>query len=200
VPYPWNPVFALAKLKAASLPSVIPNNQALWVPALILKLDSTDTTPCLLPKDNDSEPLFASRTLFAGCLIESHLTHNQEAQELCRRRLEVLEKKKIDSRDISLAQLAQAESYFLSGDRARSREAIQRSMDHTAKMFQSQHQDTASALELLARVDLKEGKAVDALTHAKAAVDTAAAVFGEGAGGTKAPTKTLLEASKANVT
>jgi tetratricopeptide (TPR) repeat protein len=150
-----------------------------------------------VPKDNDSEPLFASRVLFTGCLIESHLTRYQEAQELCRRGLEVIEKKKVDSRDVSLAHLALAESYFLSGDLARSRELIVKSMDRTAKLFQAQHQDTVSALDLLARVDLKEAKPADALAHAKAAVDMAAAVFGEGAGGTKGPTQTFLEASKA---
>jgi tetratricopeptide (TPR) repeat protein len=151
-----------------------------------------------VPKDNDSEPLFASRVLFAGCVIESHRGNYQEAQELCRRGLEVLEKKKIDSRDVSLAHLALAESYFLSGDLAHSREFAEKSMEHTAKMFQPKHQDTVTALELLARVDLKEAKPADALAHAKAALDMAVAVFGEGAGGTKGPAQTLQAVTKAN--
>jgi tetratricopeptide (TPR) repeat protein len=151
-----------------------------------------------VPMSNDSEPIFASRTLFAGCVIESHLARYPEAQELCRRGLEVIEKKKIDSRDVSLAYLARAESYFLSGDLARSRESIAKSMDHTANMFQPRHQDTVSALELLARVDLKEAKPAEALAHAKSALDMALEVFGEGAGGTRGPAKTFLEASKAN--
>jgi ATP/maltotriose-dependent transcriptional regulator MalT len=151
-----------------------------------------------VPKDNDSEPLFASRVLFAGCIIESHRGNYQEGQELCRRGLEVLEKKKIDSRDVSLADLAMAESYFLSGDLARSREFAEKSMEHTAKMFQPKHQDTVAALELLARVDLKEAKPADAVAHAEAAVDMAMAVFGKGAGGTKGPMQTLQAAAKAN--
>ncbi len=151
-----------------------------------------------VPKDNDSEPLFASRVLFAGCIIESHRGNYQEAQELCRRGMVVLEKKKIDSRDVSLAHLALAESYFLSGDLARSREFAEKSMEHTAKMFQPKHQDTVSALELLARVDLKEAKPADALAHAKAALDMAVAVFGEGAGGTKDSAQILQAVTKAN--
>jgi tetratricopeptide (TPR) repeat protein len=151
-----------------------------------------------VPKDNDSEPLFASRVLFAGCIIESHRGNYQEAQELCRRGMVVLEKKKIDSRDVSLAHLALAESYFLSGDLARSREFAEKSMEHTAKMFQPKHQDTVTALELLARVDLKEAKPADALAHAKAALDMAVAVFGEGAGGTKDPAQILQAVTKAN--
>jgi len=66
-------------------------------------------------------------------------------------------------------------------------------MAHIAKMFRAQHRNTAGALALLARVDLKEGKTADAL-------DTAVAAFGEGAGGIKAPTRILPEASKAIVT
>jgi tetratricopeptide (TPR) repeat protein len=151
-----------------------------------------------VPKSNDSEPLFASRVLFAGCLIESHRANYQEAQELCRRGLEVIENKKVDSRDVSLAHLAMAESYFLSGDLARSREFAEKSMEHTAKMFRPEHQDTVSALDLLARVDLKEAKLADAHAHAKAALDMAVAIFGEGAGGTKGPKQTLQEVAKAN--
>lgn len=150
-----------------------------------------------VPKDNNSEPLFASRVLFAGCLIASHRASYQEAQELCRRGLEVLERKKIDSRDVSLAHLEMAESCFPSGDLARSRESATKSMEHTARMFQPEHQDTVSALDLLARVDLKEAKLADAQAHAKAAVDMAVAIFGEGAGGTKAPQQTLQEVAKA---
>ncbi len=150
-----------------------------------------------VPKDNDSEPLFASRVLFTACLIESHQGNYAAAQEFCRRGLEVIERKKIDSRDVSLAHLALAESYFLSGDLARSREFISKSMEHTAKMFQPKHQDTVSALDLLARVDLKESKPADAQTHAQAALDMAITVFGDGTGGTKGPQKTLQEAKKA---
>lgn len=150
-----------------------------------------------VPKDNDSEPLFATRVLLTGCIIESHAGNYKEAQELYRRSMEVLEKKKVDSRDVSLGQLAVAESYFLSGDLAQSRQFAEKSMEHTAKMFQANHQDTVTALELLARIDLKESKLADAISHAKAAVDMAAAVFGEGAGGTKAPIKTLQAVTKA---
>jgi tetratricopeptide (TPR) repeat protein len=151
-----------------------------------------------VPKSRDAPPLFASRTLFAACVIESHRANYEEAQDLCRRGLKVLENKKVDSRDISLAHLALAESHFLSGDFARSRESLTKSMEHTAEMFQPQHQDTVSALDLMARVDLKEAKLADALAHAKAAVDMAVAIFGEGAGGTKGAKRTLQEATKAN--
>jgi hypothetical protein len=47
-------------------------------------------------------------------------------------------------------------------------------------------------------VDLKEAKPADALAHAKAALDMAVAVFGEGAGGTKGPAQTLQAVTKAN--
>jgi len=150
-----------------------------------------------VPKNNDSEPLFASRVLFAGCIIESHRGNFQQAQELYRRGMDVLEKKKVDSRDVSLGQLALAESYFLSGDLAQSRQFAEKSMEHTAKMFQANHQDTVTALELLARIDVKESKLAEAMTHAKAAVDMAVAVFGEGGGGTKAPMRTLQAVTKA---
>jgi len=152
-----------------------------------------------VPKDNDSEPLFAPRVLFAGCIIESHAGKFQEAQELCRRGLEVVEKKKIDSRDVSLAHLALAESYFLSGDLERSHEMAEKSMEHTARMFQPKHQDTVSALELLARVDMKAAKPTEAIAHAKAAVEMATEIFGAGAGGTKGPMQTLQAVSKADV-
>jgi tetratricopeptide (TPR) repeat protein len=150
-----------------------------------------------VPKNNDSEPLFASRVLFTGCIIESHLGNYPQAQELYRRGMEVLEKKKVDSRDVSLGQLAMAESYLLSGDLPQSRQFAERSMEHTAKMFQPKHQDTVTALELLARIDVKESKLAEAMTHAKAAVDMAVAVFGEGGGGAKAPMKTLQAVTKA---
>lgn len=151
-----------------------------------------------VPKSSDAPPFFASRTLFAACVIESHNANYEEAREFCRRGLEVLENKKIDSRDLSLAHLALAESYFLSGDLARSREFAAKSMEHTAKTFQANHPDTVSALVLLARADLKDAKPADALVHAKAAVDMAVTVFGEGAGGTKAPRQILQETGKAN--
>jgi tetratricopeptide (TPR) repeat protein len=151
-----------------------------------------------IPSSNDAPPLFASRALFAACVIESHRANYEEARELCRRGLEVLENKKVDSRDVSLAHLAMAESYLLSGDLAQGREYAKKSMEHTAKMFQPEHPDTVSALVLLARVDLKDAKPSDALTHAKAAVDMAVAIFGEGAGGTKGPKQILQEATKAN--
>jgi len=151
-----------------------------------------------VPDDNDADPLFASRVLFTACLIESHQARYKEAQEYCRRGLEVVEKKKIDSRDVSLAHLAMAESYFLGGDMAKSREFITKSMDHTSGKLKSTHQDMVSALELLARVDLKEAKPADAQAHAQSAFDMAVTIFGEGAGGTKGPQKTLQEAKKAN--
>jgi tetratricopeptide (TPR) repeat protein len=151
-----------------------------------------------VPKDNDSEPLFASRVLFAGCVIASHRGNYQAAQEMCRRGTEVLDKRKVDSRDVSLAYLAMAESFFLSGDLARGREFAEKSMEHTGNMFQAKHQDTVSALEMLARIDIKEAKQPDALAHAKAAVEMATAVFGEGAGGTKGPMQTLQTVTKAN--
>ncbi len=151
-----------------------------------------------VPADNNSEPLFASRVLFAGCLIESHRASYEEARELCRRGLEVVEKKKIDSRDVSLAHLALAESYLLSGDLTRSREFAEKAMEHTTRLFQAKHQDNVSALDLLARVDLNEARPADAVAHAKAAVDMAVAIFGAGAGGTKGPQQTLQAATKAN--
>ncbi len=151
-----------------------------------------------VPKTSDDPPFFASRTLFAACVIESHNANYEEARDFCRRGLEVSESKKIDSRDISLARLALAESYLLSGDLAQCREFAAKSMEHTARIFQANHPDTVSALVLLARADLKDAKLADALVHAKAAVDMAVTVFGEEGGATKAPRQILQEASKAN--
>jgi hypothetical protein len=149
-----------------------------------------------VPKGNNAEPLFAPRVFFAACVIESHRANYQEAQEFCRHGIEIVESKKIDSRDVSLGDLALAESYLLSGDLVRSRECAERSMAHTSKLFQPAHQDTVSALELLARVDAKEAKPADAQAHAKAALDMAITIFGEGTGGTRGPKQTLQEVAK----
>ncbi len=151
-----------------------------------------------VPRDNDAPPYFAPRILFAACVIESQRANYEEALELYRRGLEVLEKKKVDSRDVSLGHLAMAESYLLKGDPAKCREFASKSMEHTATMFQPQHHDTISALVLLARADLKEAKPADALAHAKAAVDMSVSLFGEGAGATKGPKQIYQEAVKAN--
>ncbi len=149
-----------------------------------------------VPNGSDGPPFFASRILFAACVIESHNSNYEDAREFCRRGLEILDSKKIDSRDLSLGHLALAESYLLSGDLTQCREFAAKSMEHTAKTFQANHPDTVSALVLLARADLKDAKPADALVHAKAAADMAAVVFGEGAGGTRAPRQVLQAASK----
>jgi tetratricopeptide (TPR) repeat protein len=152
-----------------------------------------------VPKSADAPPLFASRTLFAACVIESHRANYEEAREFCRRGVEIVESRKIDGRDISLAHLAMAESWSLSGDPARSREFAVKAMDHTAKTFQANHPDTISALILLARADMQESKWPDALAHATSATAMAVEIFGEGAGGTKGPKQVLQEATKAGI-
>lgn len=149
-----------------------------------------------VPEGSDAEPFFASRVLFAGCVIQSHGANYREARELCRRGLGVIEKRKIESRDVSLAHLAMAESHFLSGDLALSREQAEKCIEVTTRMFQREHQDSVDALVLLARIDRKESKAADALAHARAALDMAVAVFGEDAGGTKGPKRVLEEMEK----
>lgn len=151
-----------------------------------------------VPNDNDGPPIFMPRILFHACIIESHRAAYDEAREFCRRGMEVLDKKKLDTRDVSLGHLALAESYFLSGDLAKSRESATKSREHTAKRFRPEHQDAVSALVLLARIDLKEAKPADALAHAKAAANAATIVFGDGAGGTKEPNQILQDATKAN--
>jgi tetratricopeptide (TPR) repeat protein len=152
-----------------------------------------------VPKSADAPPLFASRTLFAACVIESRRANYEEGREFCRRGLEIVESRKIDGRDVSLAHLAMAESLLLSGDLARSREFATRAMDHTAKTFQANHPDTVTALMLHARADMQESKWSDALARAKAAADMAVTIFGDGAGGTKGPKQMLQEATKASI-
>ena len=149
-----------------------------------------------VPQDNDSEPFFASRVLFAGCLIDSHRANYEEARELCRRGLAVVEKKKVRSRDIPLAYLTLAESNFLSGDLVHSREQAEMCIDVTTNMFRREHQDNVDALMLLARIDRKESKPAEARTHAQAAYEMAVTIFGEGAGGTKGAKQLLQEIEK----
>ncbi len=99
----------------------------------------------------------------------------------------------IRSRDVSLGYLALGEAYLESGDLARSRESTLKSINQTEELFGNKHQDMVDALRLIALVDLKQNKKVDALSHARDAVRIATAVFGENSPGLIDLTLTLGE-------
>lgn len=130
------------------------------------------------PKKTGKYFVFAPRILYTACLVESHQQNFAEADEYCRRGLEIAQVWKRETRDLSLGYLAQAEAYSEAGDLARSREAAAKSVEITTRLFGEQHQDIVQALGLLARVNAKQGNMPEACAQANRAVKIAVNLFG----------------------
>lgn len=143
------------------------------------------------PKKAGKYFVFAPRILYTACLVESHQEKYSDAEEYCRRGIEIAQKWKRENRDLSLGYLALAEAYLEAGDLVRSREAAAKNVEITARLFGEQHQDMVQALGLLARISAKQGNVSDACTQANRAVKIATALFGAGSAGAAAPTRVL---------
>jgi tetratricopeptide (TPR) repeat protein len=143
------------------------------------------------PKKAGKYFVFAPRILYTACLVESHLQNYADAEEYCRRGLEIAQEWKRENRDLSLGYLALAEAYLEAGDLARSREAAAKNVAITARLFGEQHQDMVQALGLLAQISAKQGDMSDACNHAERAVKIATALFGAGSAGLAGPVRAL---------
>ncbi|MGD0297894.1 MAG: hypothetical protein ABSE86_12315 [Bryobacteraceae bacterium] len=137
--------------------------------------------------------MFASRILYAACVIESNAGIFADAEAYCRRSLDIASQSKRDTRDLSLGCLALAEAQLEAGDLAHSPEAATKGRDLTAKLFGESHQDMVQALELLARVSAKDGNMTDVCADANRAVKIATALFGERSPGAAGPIRALRE-------
>jgi tetratricopeptide (TPR) repeat protein len=143
------------------------------------------------PKKAGKYFVFAPRILYTACLVASHQEKYADAEEYCRRGLEIAQQWKRENRDLSLGYLALAEAYLEAGDLARSREAATKNVEMTARLFGEQHQDMVQALGLLARISAKQGNMADACTQANRAVKIATALFGAGSTGAAGPVRAL---------
>jgi tetratricopeptide (TPR) repeat protein len=143
------------------------------------------------PKKAGKYFVFAPRILYTACLVASHQEKYADAEEYCRRGLEIAQQGKRENRDLSLGYLAVAEAYLEAGDLVRSREAAAKNVEITARLFGEQHQDMVQALGLLARISAKQGNMADACTQANRAVKIATALFGAGSAGAAGPVRAL---------
>jgi tetratricopeptide (TPR) repeat protein len=143
------------------------------------------------PKKAGKYFVFAPRILYTACLVASHQEKYADAEEYCRRGLEIAQQWKRENRDLSLGYLAFAEAYLEAGDLARSREAAAKNVEITARLFGEQHQDMVQALGLLARISAKQGNMSEACTQAERAVRIATALFGAGSAGAAGPVRAL---------
>jgi tetratricopeptide (TPR) repeat protein len=145
------------------------------------------------PKKAGNYFVFAPRILYTACLVESHQEKYANAEEYCRRGLDIAQQWKRENRDLSLGYLALAEAYLEAGDLARSREAAAKNVEITARLFGEQHQDMVHALGLLAQISAKQGNMSDACTQAERAVKIATALFGSGSAGAAGPVRALRQ-------
>ena len=86
------------------------------------------------PKKAGKYFLFAPRILYTACLVASHQEKFADAEDYCRRGLEIAQQWKRENRDLSLGYLAQAEAYLEAGDLARSREAAAKNVEITGTL------------------------------------------------------------------
>jgi len=143
------------------------------------------------PKKAGKYFVLAPRILYTACLVESHQQNFVDADEYCRRGLEIAQQWKRENRDLSLGYLALAEAYLEAGDLARSREAAAKNVEITARLFGEQHQDMVQALGFLAQISAKEGKTAEACSQADRAVKIATTLFGAGSAGAAGPIRAL---------
>jgi len=149
-----------------------------------------------VPNSGDLSLFFAPRILYTACLVESYRSNRSVAEAQCLRGMKMAERSRAESRDSSLGHLAFAESYFQSRDFVRSRESSLKALELTYRLFGPQHQDAVEALQMLALVDMREGKVVEARKRAQNAIKIAKELFGEGSLGVIRPTRTLNEVMK----
>jgi len=123
---------------------------------------------------------YAPRVFYAACLVESYGTSPGDAEAECRRGIALAEGTGGVRRDISLGYLDLAEARLRASNLPGAREAALYSLRLTHQMFGRQHQDVVRALQMLAQMNLKEGKPEAARSNAEEAVSTALAVFGDG--------------------
>lgn len=143
------------------------------------------------PKKAGKYFVFAPRILYTACLVASHQEKFADAEEYCRRGLEIAQQWKRENRDLSLGYLALAEAYLEAGDLTRSRQAADKNVEITARLFGEQHQDMVQALGLLAQISAKQGNMSDACTEAERALKIATALFGAGSAGAAGPVRAL---------
>jgi tetratricopeptide (TPR) repeat protein len=125
---------------------------------------------------------FVPRILYAACLVESELGNHAAAGTYCQRGLEMASRAKHETRELSLGYLSRAEAYFKAGDTGRSRASALKAIEITGRLFGRDHQDVASAMDLLTQISLKEGNAAEACARAAEAAKIASKLFGERVG------------------
>jgi len=150
----------------------------------------------IMPPRADGSIFYAPRILFAACLVETHRGDLSVAEGYCLRGIKMAERSRATSRNLSLGHLALADFYFQTGDFGKSRASALKALEVTSKLFGPKHQDTVEALQILALVNEREGKADEARKRAESAVEIARQLFGGGSPGVVRPRQTLKQVLK----
>jgi tetratricopeptide (TPR) repeat protein len=151
----------------------------------------------VVPKKETEKSFIAPRILYAACRVETRRANFAEAEQLCLGGVAMAGNAGAGSRNVALGYLALAELYLQQGDLAKAAESGKKCLAQTEQTFGSQHQDAMQALEVLARVNMKQGNPEEAELHAKLAVEVAKALFGDSGAPAKAARQTLNEVTKA---